>query len=945
MESAAVGKRRRGVGQRASNSVRPSTGGGSTSTSTGDAKTPGTTRSTRGRGRTGFKSAIRSPNQRSLHKFLGLPQSPLKQQINKSSGPFATDDAAEIIDMIPPESPTRSSGAIGPLGLPSPPSEPSSSQEGTETSPMKPKRLWGDDEATRFFGFRDPYYQRVFDEALNVVVEGESYLLDSKELQLASVYTNLPDESKRLFVRLFCRDNKWIKVKSLRYPEISDLCLAAELLCLPEVGLADAEPSDLVELVNILGIGELRKFIKDSRIVLKPLPYAHGKGALVDAVMAHLNTQSLLAGDPRLLAWKRVTALLGPVVRLKADIVEIFERVMIIYFRSLDLEEKPITAGILGTVNKWNFPSYTVNRSDMMWDSRKDCLQYCYALRVQRGILGSIERKDRAAALPLLPCMEQAWYDAVQELTSSPRKSLLFLQFHPARVFTHILTAYTMEILPVLKMHHKAISLLHTLLAQDLVGCGSRGKWWDQLSHLTLHHESDVAQEDREEFCLDLCAAGVRDPMTRAGRLVSIRRRMERIAKRVWERRVLVMEGNEGLEQIADQSGVPIPAGKKRRTKKDKLMLSGWDLLIPRDVKRRLVDLTVREPTEVIFEGLKIGGSSKNRQTAWPAGKPTPQLGIKSRWTPLSDLGMANDDDDQDDLIKSEDILDLPILQGAASASASANVSLTVDVEVSVEALALQHYAQTQGFSGLHIENALFHHLFAILFFDILLTPLPGAFQTRYQTFPLDLYTDEFYTQREDAILARCAEIAGWTSSEFVEEVVQVDARLREKKTMLAGAAWTAMDDPKILEQLAGCMQPSAVAAVMRIMAEGLKEHCGGLPDLVLWKPPVMSDVAAVTTTETNHEDTLFQTHEESRQLEPPRVYATGGTIKFAEVKGPGDRLSEKQIMWLDVLAGTGWDVEVCKVVEQGKGKRKIKTEEPQTDGAKRKGRGKAVLD
>jgi len=36
--------------------------------------------------------------------------------------------------------------------------------------------------------------------------------------------------------------------------------------------------------------------------------------------------------------------------------------------------------------------------------------------------------------------------------------------------------------------------------------------------------------------------------------------------------------------------------------------------------------------------------------------------------------------------------------------------------------------------------------------------------------------------------------------------------------------------------------------------------------------------------------------------------------VQIVEVKGPGDRLSTKQILWLDFLTRIGVDAEVCHV-------------------------------
>jgi len=35
---------------------------------------------------------------------------------------------------------------------------------------------------------------------------------------------------------------------------------------------------------------------------------------------------------------------------------------------------------------------------------------------------------------------------------------------------------------------------------------------------------------------------------------------------------------------------------------------------------------------------------------------------------------------------------------------------------------------------------------------------------------------------------------------------------------------------------------------------------------------------------------------------------------QFVEVKGPGDRLSDKQVVWLDVLTSLDLEAEVCHV-------------------------------
>jgi len=78
---------------------------------------------------------------------------------------------------------------------------------------------------------------------------------------------------------------------------------------------------------------------------------------------------------------------------------------------------------------------------------------------------------------------------------------------------------------------------------------------------------------------------------------------------------------------------------------------------------------------------------------------------------------------------------------------------------VSVEELVLQHIHRTEGYEGIHCENALFHMLFGLFMWDVLFAPIANVFQTKFQDGPLDLNTDAFYRERAALIEQRIAEI------------------------------------------------------------------------------------------------------------------------------------------------------------------------------------------
>ena len=86
---------------------------------------------------------------------------------------------------------------------------------------------------------------------------------------------------------------------------------------------------------------------------------------------------------------------------------------------------------------------------------------------------------------------------------------------------------------------------------------------------------------------------------------------------------------------------------------------------------------------------------------------------------------------------------------------------------------------------------------------------------------------------------------------------------------------------PESLAALAGCIGGRALSQVLGRLARGHREARSGLPDLTVWDPG-------------------------------------SGRARMVEVKGPGDRLSTKQILWVRFLNSVGLPAEVCHVVATG---------------------------
>jgi fanconi-associated nuclease 1 len=77
--------------------------------------------------------------------------------------------------------------------------------------------------------------------------------------------------------------------------------------------------------------------------------------------------------------------------------------------------------------------------------------------------------------------------------------------------------------------------------------------------------------------------------------------------------------------------------------------------------------------------------------------------------------------------------------------------------------------------------------IFALVFWDIIFADIPGAFETSYQTAPLDLAEETFYYARKEMIDIRLEEIRQGQAREILEKH---DDAYREKDTWCVGVQW-----------------------------------------------------------------------------------------------------------------------------------------------------------
>lgn len=88
--------------------------------------------------------------------------------------------------------------------------------------------------------------------------------------------------------------------------------------------------------------------------------------------------------------------------------------------------------------------------------------------------------------------------------------------------------------------------------------------------------------------------------------------------------------------------------------------------------------------------------------------------------------------------------------------------------------------------------------LYGLLFWDIIFADVPGAFETPYQSAPLDIADDTFYYARQELIDERLHELKEEGRARDI--VASIDAEHREKGTWCVGVRWDAFERDDLLD-------------------------------------------------------------------------------------------------------------------------------------------------
>ncbi|KAI8358125.1 hypothetical protein B0O80DRAFT_495898 [Mortierella sp. GBAus27b] len=816
-------------------------------------------------------------------------------------------------------------------------------------------------------------YVAAFELALDTVLPDETSLFTDEELLLFQTYRELPDDPKHLFVRLFLRNQKyWQRQSKLdgRYREIEDLVSAIQQLSAAGLLMDQGLMQDPGEAVALLTVDELKILARKVGILEKMS--GKQRNTMIAMIMEHFRQQSFISkrllvtpnGVPRgehdrmtgltthIFSGdgeKRDKALIskiidisGPCIKIYPTIMKVFERLHLVFHRSREHSDRPVLLeAILAKIGRRTFPTYEITRTNTVFKDRDELLKYEAAIKLHYDLSAMIEsamgpgrsavvyvrdsgratdnngtntlprRSNSVRSMTKLESDKRAqddeaeqerrrlevidiyekvikeaedirdtWrhYVATETELCNRNPNYFLLRFTPGWVYTQVLRL-ELRAFAFLKRFEEESLLLHELLDQQVYSLGQRGEWYERLALV----KSNYAYNKRL--------------------------------------------GKQEALQVLDATLIQA-----------RIVRLESELKVPFRDRHDFSYMALRKAQRRVLTGERLN----------TPGTAAPSYASSHAYSYIpNSMGSSHPTMQQRPLWRNIDGSDC-----------------------SVEELALSYY-KTLGYNGHHSENSILSTLFGLLFWDILFSPQPGVFETSYQTEPLDLRTDAFFLQRQDKIMERIENIAkskiipdpelstsrtvgsddigkgvkpGAERSEQEqvdddeeEETLQQRSRrpmqtstrtdrdqmssvssteqdlesskpsqeqtteqaydefitkkrkdcfyldllqthddlYRERNVFCVGVNWTYSKED--LLQIAECIGGDAISEICKILAQEYNKRCSGMPDLCCW----------------NYEKKL---------------------VKFVEVKGPGDRLSSKQQVWIDLMSSLGMDVELCIV-------------------------------
>ncbi|WP_375748304.1 VRR-NUC domain-containing protein [Vibrio sp. HN007] len=178
---------------------------------------------------------------------------------------------------------------------------------------------------------------------------------------------------------------------------------------------------------------------------------------------------------------------------------------------------------------------------------------------------------------------------------------------------------------------------------------------------------------------------------------------------------------------------------------------------------------------------------------------------------------------------------------------------VTLDLSSKRVELAVKEHYEANGWQAFYTENSLLNALFGLAFWDIIFSPVEGAFINPYQQQPLDLFHPDFIQRRKSQITERLSVLKN-------DHKKIVRNHFNEKKGTANTLVNWSIITPELLELALSTFSSEQIVSLFEVQLSDLRHFRSGMPDLIAFK---------------------------------------NGEFLWIEVKGPGDKLQDSQKRWI----------------------------------------------
>ncbi|RCH85821.1 hypothetical protein CU098_000182, partial [Rhizopus stolonifer] len=403
--------------------------------------------------------------------------------------------------------------------------------------------------------FTTSMYTDEVNHMLDTVLEGEAYLFDKEEIQLFDTYRTLEgNEPKHLIVRLLMRKHDWIRKSRVNYANnIRDLDIA--MMSLEACGFLHTKITELEDAVAVLSKYELKEIVRERHIGIShenPTKKNLERGIIkfvsstTPSIVTHYSDASVDQSKTEKI-WCSVHYYLGPCLKVNTLLYQVFQRLQLVYYRINSLlDTNKMSTSILAKTSKRNYPQYTSNRSNCIWNSRDDLLQYEQALMIEKEYHLNMERlfifktkkiegdntQARQQMIENWALCENCigvWEDCIHSSQVHQRPYYL-RRFEAGWIYTRLLDHGT-ELLAKLKEYELEALVLQKLLDQHMYRLGKRGKWYERLALVQANylHKDQVRLQKKK--ALGTCINAIHDPRVHQIYLHGIFKRIRQLEK------------------------------------------------------------------------------------------------------------------------------------------------------------------------------------------------------------------------------------------------------------------------------------------------------------------------------------------------------------------------------------------------------------------------------